>query len=199
MPTRKQIDWLKRHVAAEGGPILDVGGRVPETKPGSKADRQDLRDAFPDRRVVGLDMQEGEGVDVVLDLQVQRSKPALFRAVGTERGFETVACLSVLEHCLDLFKVAANIEKLVAPGGWLFVSVPWVWRYHAHPGDYWRLSPDAVRFLFRGLEYSAERSEIWTGAKEKTVADMDATRAYVDRERKTLRTVTINCAFQRGA
>jgi hypothetical protein len=34
------------------------------------------------------------------------------------------------------------------PDGTIFVLVPFVWRIHAYPNDYWRMSPAAIRSIF---------------------------------------------------
>lgn len=209
MPTERQIQWVRDNIDVAAGPILDVGSRVPESRPGSKVHRYRLADAFltpgevaaaaPPGPIVGVDMIDGPNVDRVYDLAGGvRSKPTLKAALGYDQ-FATIYCLSVFEHAQNTFTLAANVAKLLAPGGWLFVSVPFTFRYHAHPDDYWRMTPQAVRHLFRGLEYCEARSEIWSGTNEQVVPDMLQTRAYADRARRTLDIVTINCAFTNPA
>ena len=40
----------------------------------------------------------------------------------------------------------------------MFLSVPWVWRFHGYPSDYWRFSPEALKFLFPGFKIDEKRS-----------------------------------------
>jgi hypothetical protein len=35
----------------------------------------------------------------------------------------------------------------------IFVSVPWVWRYHAYSKDYFRFSPDGLEAIFPRIEW----------------------------------------------
>jgi SAM-dependent methyltransferase len=69
------------------------------------------------------------------------------------RRFGTVFCLSVMEHCAQPFLMADNISRLLAPGGTLYVSVPYAWKFHGYPSDYWRFTPEGVKKLFPGLAF----------------------------------------------
>lgn len=203
MPTARQIEWIRKHAEVVQGPVLDVGSRIPETRSTSKIERFSVRmDGLPVRypplTVTGVDMIDGPNVDVVTNLEVQRSIPALAR-IGLKAGsFRTVYALSVLEHSRNPFMLAKSIIKLMPSGGWLFVSVPFLFRYHAHPDDYWRFTPQALDVLFDELTPVPERSEIWMGHNERIVDSIMETRAYVDRDRRTLPIVTVNRAFVKG-
>lgn len=115
---------------ANQGRALVVGSKVY----GSKVDRRTL---YAD--AVGIDQLAGDGVDVVHDLE---------HPINTDHRFDHIDCCSVLEHCRRPWLMAANIEALMAPGASLLVCVPFVWRVHAYPGDYWRMSPAALEVLF---------------------------------------------------
>lgn len=119
---------------ANRGRTLVVGSKVY----GEKADRRKLYDA-----AIGLDMSEGEGVDLVHDLEHP-----------LDRQFDHVDCVSVLEHCRRPWLMAQNIEALMVQGASIVVSVPFVWRVHDYPGDYWRMTPDALPILFPRVRWS---------------------------------------------
>ncbi len=53
--------------------------------------------------------------------------------------------------------MAANIERLMEPGATIYVSVPWIWRAHSYPDDYFRVSMSGVVSLFAGVNWSALR------------------------------------------
>lgn len=118
------------------GPVLIVGSKL---NPG----RTDRRTLYPD--AMGLDMQPGEGVDIVHDLEAP-----MLRHVA---AFAHVECFSVLEHCRRPWLVARNIEFAMQPGGTLYLSVPFVWRWHGYPSDYFRFTADGVRQLFPGIQW----------------------------------------------
>jgi SAM-dependent methyltransferase len=104
---------------------------------------------------VGTDMEAGDGVDVVADLTADfDALPQPLRATK----FRTILCMSVMEHVRDVYKFAANFRRLLADDGVAFVSVPWVWRFHGYPSDYWRFSPEALKFLLEPLVLDAAGS-----------------------------------------
>ena len=90
-------------------------------------------------------MLDGPGVDHVLNLEGQ-----LPRGLGL---FDHIECISVLEHAPRPWLLAANLERLMAPGCTLHVTVPFVWRIHAYPNDYWRMTPEALPLLFPSITW----------------------------------------------
>jgi hypothetical protein len=64
------------------------------------------------------------------------------------KRFGTILCMSVVEHVNDIVPFARNLTEITAPGGTLFLSVPFIWRFHGYPSDYWRFSPEGVKQLF---------------------------------------------------
>ena len=124
------------------GPTLIAGSFVVEGK-------EDRRARYRD--VIGVDMQPGPGVDRVADLEIED--------VGT---FAHIECLSVLEHSRRPWLLAENLERMLIPGGTIFVAIPWVWRRHAYPDDYFRVLPAGIPMLFPNIEwielaYAADR------------------------------------------
>lgn len=122
------------------GPVLEVGSK----EYGSTAS---FRDFYAGVEYVGLDMSEGSGVGLVADLT---------KTIGPlkERHFALGTCCSVLEHVEKPWLFAANVTRVIRPGGVLSMSVPWVWRYHAYPDDYFRFSHRGVMSLFDEFEWS---------------------------------------------
>jgi len=106
----------------------------------------DYRALFPGLGFRGCDLKAGEGVDVVCDLTGDAHELA-----GEQ--FSAILCCSVLEHCTQPWTVAANLLNHLLPEGLLYVTIPWIWRYHAYPGDYWRMSVDGVKLLFPGVRW----------------------------------------------
>ena len=92
----------------------------------------------------GLDMQAHENVDIVHDLT--------YPLEGVE-PFDDITCISILEHAQYVWKVAENIEKLLKPGGRIIITVPFSWRVHAYPSDYWRMTYEGVKTLFPNIQF----------------------------------------------
>lgn len=120
------------------GRALVVGSKVY----GNKLDRRTL---YPD--AVGVDQFDGEGVDIVADLEHPQD-------LGQ---FAHVDCCSVLEHVQRPWKMAETIDKAMAHRASILILVPFVWRVHAYPDDYWRMTPAALDVLFPNIVWSAKR------------------------------------------
>lgn len=75
------------------------------------------------------------------------------RPGGFDRQFDLVLAMSVLEHVERPWDAARVLTDLIAPGGHLFVAMPFF--YPLHPGkdfgDYWRWTPEANAILFPDL------------------------------------------------
>jgi SAM-dependent methyltransferase len=140
MGDQNQLAYLRHWVPKVAGPVLEIGSK-------DYGSTSSFRDFYAGAEYVGVDMSEGKGVDVVADLT---------RSVGTlkESHFDLGICCSVLEHVEKPWLFAANLTRLIRPGGRLYMSVPWVWRYHAYPDDYFRFSHRGVISLFDEFTWS---------------------------------------------
>ncbi len=98
---------------------------------------------------LGVDLQAGANVDRVLDIC---GPPRRLKASLGEAAFDLVLCCHVLEHTQDPWRAARNIESLLRPGGFVFVSAAWSQAFHATPDDLWRFSVRGLMRLFGGLE-----------------------------------------------
>ncbi|OGD32442.1 hypothetical protein A3C91_02270 [Candidatus Azambacteria bacterium RIFCSPHIGHO2_02_FULL_52_12] len=65
---------------------------------------------------------------------------------------DAVICIAVLEHVENPIKACQEIYRVLKPGGYCFLYVPFLFYYHAEKGyykDYWRFTKDAVEMLVR--------------------------------------------------
>ena len=93
-------------------------------------------------------MLAGKGVDVVLDLE-----GPLPEGFGP---FAQVECMSVLEHSKRPWLLAENLQRALQPDGTLYLTVPFIWRVHGYPDDYWRFTASGVRLMFPEIEWEHE-------------------------------------------
>lgn len=71
-------------------------------------------------------------------------------ATGLPDGsFDLVICTQVLEHCMNPWQAAREIQRILRPGGHLIASAPHVWFYHPHPTDHWRFTQEGMAHLCR--------------------------------------------------
>jgi SAM-dependent methyltransferase len=136
-----QLRFLQKKVPSCDGPVLEIGSK-------DYGNTSSFREFYRHCSYVGTDLAAGQGVDVVADLTAGI-------AGLPENHFALAICCSVLEHVHKPWLMAENITRLVRPGGKLYVSVPWVWRYHPYPDDYFRFSFRGVRSLFESFNWQA--------------------------------------------
>lgn len=173
-----QIDWVRRNLEHVRPPILEIGsknyGSVSQNYRGLLANHGPY---------VGTDMAPGDGVDVVADLTADfESLPEALR----KTTFGTILCMSVMEHVRDVYKFAVNLRRLLADDGFAFISVPWVWRFHGYPSDYWRFSPEALKFLLAPLQLDAASSCVsYQPPGQIAPLSVESIASYPDYERDT--------------
>ncbi|MGH8430152.1 MAG: class I SAM-dependent methyltransferase [Solimonas sp.] len=135
-----QSIYLKARAPTMTGRVLEVGSK-------DYGSTYSFRGDYPDTEYIGVDLAAGKGVDVVHDLAEGPGPLA-----GTT--FNLIVCCSVMEHCPKPWKLADTMSGLLAPGGLIYISVPWVWRYHPYPDDFFRFSNRGVMSLFPDLSWS---------------------------------------------
>lgn len=145
-------NFVRVHKSEFQGPFLEVGSR-------DYGSTSDLSVLFPGETYTRVDMSAGKSVDRVIDMTLPFNQVDF--ALGGLR-FGTIFCLCVLEHCDQLFKMAGNLARLLRPGGKICISVPFAWKFHGYPSDYWRFTHEGVRKLFADLDFDSSASNATT-------------------------------------
>ncbi len=127
-PTAKQggIAFFQCYGTA-GAQILDVGSRDVN---GSLRGH-----APPDATYVGIDLEPGKSVDVV----VAPGEPFPF----ADENFDLAVSVSCFEHDAAFWETIAEIARVLRPGGHFYLNAPSNGVYHSYPSDNWRFYPDA--------------------------------------------------------
>jgi SAM-dependent methyltransferase len=63
-----------------------------------------------------------------------------------------ILCETVLEHVPEAEKAFAELDRLLKPGGRVFLTLPFLWPYHASPHDYRRWTSSGVARDLRGFQ-----------------------------------------------
>jgi SAM-dependent methyltransferase len=74
-----------------------------------------------------------------------------------DASFDCVVCTEVLEHCPDPWAAGAEIARVLRPGGWAFVSTPFLRPLHEAPHDYHRFTPWGLTELAKRCGLTVER------------------------------------------
>jgi SAM-dependent methyltransferase len=82
-------------------------------------------------------------------------------------AFDAVISIAVLEHVRDPFRAAAEIVRVLRPGGTLYCCVPFLQPLHGYPNHYYNMTHEGLRNLFSALEIGkqdvpASTAPIWS-------------------------------------
>src|SRR5688572_13003192 len=119
------------------GPVLEIGSRQTAGQEGYA----DLRAIFPGSTYVGCDLAAGPGVDRLTDASALDVPDA---SVGT------VLAVDSLEHVADPWRAAAEMRRVLVPGGLCAIAAPFVFPIH-HPPDFTRFTPEGMAWLLRSF------------------------------------------------
>lgn len=69
-----------------------------------------------------------------------------------DNSVDAIICIAVLEHVEDPMKASREILRVLKPGGYAFIYVPFLYYYHAEKvyyKDFWRFTKDALELMFK--------------------------------------------------
>lgn len=101
---------------------------------------------------IGLDMHEGDGIDLV---------SSVTQVPLANESVDTVLCSQVLEHVFDYQKGFSEIARVLRRGGHAIISVPQYGAEHEVPNDFFRFTSFALRRLamIHGFDVVAEERQ----------------------------------------
>jgi SAM-dependent methyltransferase len=98
--------------------------------------------------VVHADLRPDEGVDIAGDI-FDASLQDKLRKLGAK----LIICSNMMEHVADRNELASVLRTIIAPGGFLLVTVPRSYPYHPDPIDTgFRPPPEGIIAMFPGYE-----------------------------------------------
>ncbi|WP_404422672.1 methyltransferase domain-containing protein [Nibricoccus sp. IMCC34717] len=78
-----------------------------------------------------------------------------------DNAFDGVITLNVLEHVKDPFRCAAEILRVLKPGGRVYAVVPFLQPYHAYPHHYYNMTHQGLANVFGpGLKIEAQEAPL---------------------------------------
>lgn len=150
--------WLPQWEKHVRGVVLDVGGEKDS----------DVAYAFPE----GMDTPVGPSSCLPMSaegrrrrwiyLNIDRTKAPDIVADGARlplrcASVDTVICTETLEHVAHPQEMVRECARVLRPGGTLIISVPFMYRLHSRPDDFWRFTEYGARMVVTeaGLEIVA--------------------------------------------
>lgn len=164
-------DFLKKHLPAVRGSLLDVGcGEAPY--------RHLLAPAVS---YTGLDVPEAEsfGMAASSDIVSFDGRTIPFG----DNSFDSILCTEVLEHAEGPEKLVEEMHRVLKPGGVLFATIPFSARVHHAPYDFHRFTNWRLKTLFgqfRHVEISERGNDVCAIASKLVVIGMRLARPTLD-------------------
>ncbi|SEF99913.1 class I SAM-dependent methyltransferase [Jhaorihella thermophila] len=72
-----------------------------------------------------------------------------------DESFDWVVSFNTLEHIFDPRPTLTETFRVLKSGGTMVIAVPWMFRIHAHPDDYNRLTPSWWREAFQQTGFTS--------------------------------------------
>jgi SAM-dependent methyltransferase len=165
------------------GPVIEIGSLY---LPGYEQ-LSNLRPLFPGCEYTGCDLRQGLGVDRIEDAE---NLSFADRSVGTVLMFE------ILEHLPNPHKAVSEARRVLSDDGVLALSVPFNYRLHGFPTDYWRFTASGIYQLLAdfpqktvfSLGPRVKPSFIFAVARKNVSSDFAAAQArFADTIQETFR------------
>jgi SAM-dependent methyltransferase len=127
---------LKKNLENFRGSVLDVGcGQSPY------------------RHLIEKNTSKYTGIDIVdaekFDYKNSQIVPFNGEDIPFEsETFDSLICTEVLEHVFNHQRLVDEMYRVIKPGGFGFLTVPWSARFHYIPYDFFRYTPTSLEKIF---------------------------------------------------
>ena len=129
-------ELLQKHLSLLKGLILDVGGEKLNPRGKSRPESDLARTYY---------------INISLENRPDLIGDAL-RLPVRAASVDCVICCEVLEHIPEPAVCCNEMFRVLKPGGTLIISTPFMFPIHADPHDFYRYSPDGLRYLCREFQ-----------------------------------------------
>ena len=104
---------------------------------------------YKPREYIGVDIQQGRGVDVICDVKT------LIQKFG-EDSFDAVITTELLEHVRDWKTAIHNLKKICKSDGVILITTrSFGFGYHGFPHDFWRYETEDMSRIFSDCQIEA--------------------------------------------
>lgn len=94
------------------------------------------------QNVIAIDINPSMNPDIIADTT---SLPF------NDKTFDLIICQYVLEHVKDLKKAVSEVDRVLKPGGLVYIDMPFIQPQHPSPSDYNRLTLEGLKLLMKNF------------------------------------------------
>jgi len=103
---------------------------------------------------------------------------------------DSIISISVMEHLFEPQVFLNESYRVLKRGGYMVLQVPWQWRVHEAPHDYFRYTPYALKYMFTKAGFSEIQIEATSGFFTTWIVKMNYfTAAYASKRSKPLKRI----------
>lgn len=136
---RTLFNWeIRKHVKNVGGVVIDLGG-------GKNPSYERFWNVKPEK-FIRIDIDEKTGPDFVADLN--KSLPF------SDNYSDTVFLFNVIYILEDPSKTLREINRILKPGGKLFLTSPFIFNEAKEPNDYWRFTSEGLEKILKEANFN---------------------------------------------
>jgi len=143
-PWDRFFEEKMKKIFAESRSVIDIGG-------GLRINEKKNNRCNPERAWL---LPLAEKVDYKILDKVADYNPDIVGNIHDlpfdDNSQDALICIAVLEHVEDPAKAVLEMHRVLKPGGYCFIYVPFLYYYHAHEGyykDFWRFTKDSLEHL----------------------------------------------------
>jgi len=127
--------FIKNRIFQKNAKILDIGSGISKG-PGNWLWKNNVTDKSI--IILRMDIVDAVNVDIVCDA-TSMPKDLV--------NFSSVILQSVPEHVADIKMLISESKRILKPGGYIYIEMPFLQGVHGDPFDYWRLTPEGLKLL----------------------------------------------------
>lgn len=134
--TRALMNLHVRNAVRVVGKALDIGG-------GDAPEYWQYLQRSPESKLFSIDISARPSV--IAD--VERGLPV------RDGSANVVVCFNLLEHIFNFQRLVSEIHRVLVPGGVCYLYVPFLFRIHPSPRDFYRYSDAALYQIFKNAGF----------------------------------------------